>query len=250
MPVDATWRLQSNSGTVTTASTGFTPTLPNPTQPGSTLLLIFAGPGGTTVSPWNQGYDPPWFQELTPSLNAYWWRRDNQPAGETSWPLTGSLSSRWAWHMQEWAGMSTVAQPDAGSSITTAPPAFAACALGTQACDLATASLQLIPDVTDYAALFALKAGPDAGGGWPAAWTFTSGWSQVDALQVGTGTSSSPADFMLAIAEAYPGTTGSLDPALTWDITGGGSYSGRTCAVGAACYQPAPAPPPAEVLTG
>lgn len=243
--MDSSYRIQSNSGTVTTAATTFTATLPNPTQPGSTLLLFSAI--GTMAIGSNQSFDPPWFEELASAQNARWWRRDNQPAGETSWTMTGSLSSRWAWHVQEWSGLSTVANPDAASIIT--GPAFAACPAGTQVCDLTTAGMSLTPDVSDYAALFAVKAGPDTGGGWPAAWTFTSGWSQVDVIQVGTGSGTSPADFMLVIAEAYPGTTGSLNPGLTWDVTGGGSYAGRITAVGAACYQPAPAPPPGEVLT-
>jgi hypothetical protein len=63
------------------------------------------------------------------------------------------------------------------------------------------------------------------------------------------GDGSHSTDFMLLVAEAYPGASGSLDVTLTWDITGGGTYADKSVDLGAACYQPAVPPQPAEVLT-
>lgn len=258
MPVDATWRLQSNSGQVTTSATPWTitPSLPNPTQDGSTLLLIIGtASAGSVNGPGGQGYDPPWFAELGSGTGMYWWRRDNQPAGETSWAINVTpTAARYIWHVQEWSGLSTVANPDAASLLNGSPSYSPSFQTGAQAPHLAgNVGFTLTPDVTDYAALAVVKAGSDASGVFPAAWSWPAGWSQVDAIQAGDGshtTGATTTDFMVAIAEAYPQAASALDPSLTWDTTGGGSYTNRSTVWGGACYQPAAPAPFGGVLTG
>ena len=77
MPLDASYRLQSNSGTVDPAATSFTATLPNPTTDGSTLMLWFASNGAAVNLP---VADPPWCQDAVKAGSLYVWRRPNQPA--------------------------------------------------------------------------------------------------------------------------------------------------------------------------
>jgi hypothetical protein len=245
--MDASNRIQSNSGTVTAASS-ITVSLPNATQPGSTLLLMVATAGtGSVNSPGSQSFDPPWFTELVVSGNVYWWRRDNQPDGETSWALsTIAVSNTYAWHVQEWAGLSTAGNPDARSTIA-GTPSFKIIA-GQQVNDVNASGEGPVPDVTDYAALLVAQVTGFTDGVWPAGHTWGAGWSEIDSVQSGDGSHTS--DFWLLLAEAYPGTSGSaLSGALTWDTTSGGAYASKTVRIGAGCYQPSVPAPPTGILT-
>ena len=240
--VDATWRVQSNSGTQTGVN-GPTLTLPNPTQPGSTLLMMAAANTGVIV-PGSQSFDPPWSTELPPANLTWWWRRDNQPAGETSWAITGSLSANWAWHVQEWAGLSTVDQPD-DVSRSAGTPAFAIIT-GQQVNSLSSAATPPAADVSDFAGLVIVHVSAGTGV-WPAGRSWSSPWSEVASVQNGPGGVSGNA--WLLVAEAYPGVSGSLDTTLTWDISGGGTYADKTANMGSALYQPGLFQPVGEVLT-
>ena len=90
MTLSAASRLQSNSGTGT--GTTITATLPNPVSDGSTLLL-FIGVNGGTLTLGGQSFDPPWFQDAGRGGADFVWRRDSQPAGETSWAFTQAANS-------------------------------------------------------------------------------------------------------------------------------------------------------------
>jgi hypothetical protein len=243
--VDASWRLQSNSGSVT-ATAGFTATLPNPTQPRSTLLLAVGTALGGTIAAQAQSFDPPWYSDLAVAGKAYLWRRDNQPAGETSWAITTAVSATYAWHVQEWAGLSTVGQPDARSVLTGTPNFITFVNLQVNRIG-ATTGVPPVPDVADFAGVAVAVGATPGSTAFPAGRSWSSPWSEVTAVTVGTGTST--ADVMLMAAEAYPGVSGSLDATLTWDVTGGGDYTNKTVYLGAACYQPAAAPQPSGVLT-
>lgn len=232
--VDATYRIQSNSGTVTTAATTVTPSLPNPTQPGSTLLMYVCTTGGTTaILP---AADPPWYQDQATAGRAYAWRRDDQPQGETSWTVSGTASTVWAWRVEEWAGWSTAGQPDAMATGFNQHT-------GLQANITAAAAA----DITDFAALgiWWISSGTAA---WPAGRTYDSGFSETGYLTVGTGTGTN--DFAVAFAEAYPGASGTVQPTMTFDTTGGGTYSEKGVWCWVACYRPGVPAPPTGVLTG
>lgn len=244
MTLDASARIQSNSGTVTTATTTLAATLPNPTAAGSTLLAWIAVQGFALNFP---AADPPWYRDAVQSGNVYAWRRDNQPAGETSWSFTSAGSIKWAWRIEEWSGLSTVNQPDAmtgnGQNVVTGTA-------GTQNNDSAKSpSFLCTPDVTDYAALAVFRAGSAGTSAdlFPAGRSYSSGFSEVDVLTVGTGTTSN--DFQLIIAEGYPGATGNIDCVLTWDTTGGGTYADKAVNAWMACYQPDVPAPPGGILT-
>lgn len=245
--VDSTWRVQFNSGTSTVTSS-LTVSLPNATQPGSTLFLMIAtGGSGSVNAPGSLSFDPPWVADLA-NLPTYWWRRGDQPGGETSWAIaTAPASATYAWHVQEWSGLSTVGNPDARSTVS-GSVSFAVI-IGSQTNDVNSGgNVGPTPDVTDYAALLVAHAQGATDGVWPAGHTWGTGWSEIDSVQSGDG--SHTGDIRLLIAEAYPGTSGSaLSGALTWDATGGGSYTGKTVRIGAGCYQPAPALPPTGILT-
>jgi hypothetical protein len=212
-------RLQANSGTIT--GTGFTATLPNPTTAGSALLLFFASNG---ASPQFPVIDPPWIQEDAQGGNWYRWRRDRQPAGGTSWTVGASTSTPYCWRVEEWAGLSTIGQPDAQAGHSQAG--------GTVTADTGTA----IADIPDFAALAMFRAGSSGTFAFPAGHSYSSGWAQVDALQQGTGTT--PGDFMLLFAESYPDAAGSVSSTVTWDTTGGGSFANVAVYGSVACYRP------------
>jgi hypothetical protein len=240
--MDPTYRIQSNSGTVDPAATSFTATLPAGTQDGSTLLLFFA----TTGAPTTPSADPPWAVDEAHAANEFVFRRANQPAGETSWTVSYVVAVRWAWYIEEWAAMSSVAQPDSSANNASSPP-VPVITVGSQANNTALAQQPCSPDVTDYRAVAMFRQGGSAGGGvFPAGHSYDAGWSEIAALTVGTGTATS--DFMLLAAEAYPGTTGTIDCTLTWDTTGGGTYTDKTVDAWVAAYQPA-ATVPFGVLT-
>ena len=213
-------RLQSNTGSVTAAN--FTATLPNPTMDGSTLLL-FIGTNNGNLAMQQQSFDPPWVQDAVHIGLDFLWRRDSQPAGETSWVITGSSGSvPWFWRVEEWSGLSTIGQPDANTIVFvgTGSPVST---------NTATA------DVDDFAALAFFRAGSGGGQLWPAARAYPAGWTEVDWLTNGTGATAG--DFAMAIAESYPGASGSVQCTITWDTSGGGSVpSGTDAWVG--CYQP------------
>lgn len=225
-------RIQAASGTAT-AATSFTATLPNPTAAGSTLILFF---GGTAASPSLPAVDPPWVQEDSQPGTWYRWRRDNQPAGETSWTIAGGVSSRWIWRVEEWAGLSTTNQPEGSANASNAA--------GTQVNPSGTATA----GVADFAAL-ALFHGviSAAGSAFPAGRGYPAGWTELDYLAAGSGGASG--DFVMAFAESYPGVTGSVSCSLTWNTAGGGSYASVTVYGGVVCYRPAIALPPAGILT-
>lgn len=229
MALDPTARIQANSGTVT--GNGFTATLPNPTTEGSTLLLFFATNGGTatlTVA------DPPWVTEDAQSGTWYWWRRDGQPGGETSWAVSAPSSSPYVWRIEEWSGLSTIEQPDAvAEHLNTG---------GIVAPDTGTATT----DVDDFAALALFRAGSSGTFVFPAGRSYPAGWTELDMLQHGDGTTAG--DFMLMIAEAYPGAAGSVSSVLTWDTTGGGSFANTTVYGKIVCYRPSAAPPAGGIL--
>jgi hypothetical protein len=238
--VDATWRVQSNSGIVDPAASSLTPALPNPTTDGSTLVLFVATNGGA-LAVQSQSYDPPWFEERQHAATWYWWRRDNQPSGETSWPLSAAASGRWAWRIEEWSGLSTVGQPDSTSvnaQITNNLQANGADGNG--------GTTPATADVPDFAALTMFRA---SGGTaiWPTAHTYSAGWSEVASVAVGDG--SGGADFLLLVAESYPGVTGAVSSTMTWDNTGGGTYTDKHVDGYTVIYQPEAPPTPAEVLT-
>jgi hypothetical protein len=200
-------------------------TLPNPTSGQSTLMLYVAytGIGGVAYL----SLDPPWFVDNQHLGNWLAWRRPNQPAGETSWTLTSSVADRWAWYVEEWAGLSGMTQPDASSAISINS--------GLQVNDT-THAAQASPDVTDYRAVALYRA---SGGTavFPAGRSYSAGWSEVSAQALGDGSVNT--DCMLMIAEAYLGVTGVIDCALTWDITGGGTYADKVVDAWIAAYQPA-----------
>lgn len=232
MPLSAAARLQGNSGVVT--STGFTPTLPNPTTQDSTLLLWW-GNSGTGTASFPSAADPPWYADLLGSSTLNAWRRPNQPAGETSWTISGFSTGNFVWRIEEWAGWSTVGQPDA------APGTYFGTA-GSQNNNASNGGITA--DVSDFAALAVWRA-TNGSAIWPLR-TYSSGWSEVDVQSFGTGTGSN--DFQLMFAEAYPGASGTLNATLTWDTSNGGTYTGNTVNGWLACYQPA-LPLPAGVLT-
>jgi hypothetical protein len=246
--VDATWRVQNNSGLVTTAASSFNATLPNPTQPGSTLILFLAM---NTFQPNLPAVDPPWYLEVQHAANDAVLRRDNQPAGETSWTITAASTQKWAWYIEEWSGLSSV-NPDAQttSTITTPPtPAVYINPGGQQTIDSSSVAQNLtcVPDITDYlaAAIFRVSSGT---GAFPAARSYTTGFSEAAALSVGTG--STAGDFQLIIAEGFPGTSGSnVDCQMTFDITGGGTYADKSVDGRIACYGPATPNPDTGILT-
>lgn len=237
--MDPSYRIQSNSGTVTTAATSFTATLPNGTQQGSTLLLFFASHGGTPSLP---SVDPPWVPDMQNGGREYVWRRPDQPAGETSWTVSYAIAEQWAWYIEEWASMSSITQPDSASQIGILS--------ASQNNDLATVGstpTYCIPDVADYRAVAMYRA-QGGSAAFPAGHSYSNSasstvspapsWSEVAALTVGTGTTT--ADFMLLVAESYPGATGTIDCTLTWDITGGGAYADKSVDFIDLAYQPAP----------
>ena len=234
MPVDATWRIQSNSALVT-ATSSFTVSLPNPATDSSTLLLFIGTVGSGTVNlATSTAFDPPWFADVARSAAEYVWRRDAQPAGETSWtiPCT-AVSATYYWRVEEWGGLSAISQPDANTSVL----------LGNSnpvSSNTATA------DVSDFAALGLFRGFSAGGGAWPSGRSYSSGWSEVAYLTSGTGTGAT--DFVLILVESYPGASGSVQATITWDTSGGGTVPSGTDAW-VACYQPGVPAPPAGVLT-
>ena len=232
-------RIQSNSGLVTGASS-FTATLPNPTTDSGTLLL-FIGTAGTGVISIqsNAGFDPPWFQDGAQAGKWFAWRRDNQPAGETSWAITASTSANYQWRVEEWGGLATAGQPDAVSDIKTNSGTLV-CSTGDVVGGGSPAAA--IADVDDFAALAVFRPGAGVGpAAWPTVRNYSSGWSEVTFLSQGDG--SGVNDYALILAEAYPGAAGTVICTLTYDNSGGGSPP-NIAAGWAVCYQPA-APPPA-----
>jgi hypothetical protein len=234
--LDPTYRIQSDTGTVT-GTTGFTASLPNPTTDSSTLLLFVACSGGGSLAPQQQSFDPPFFQDEGHGGLDFAWRRDSQPAGETSWAITptSGISTNWAWRVEEWGGLSLIGQPDANTAlvIVANPPSVST---GT-----ATA------DVDDFAALAMFRSSwSNTGNAWPSGRAYSSGWSEVAYLTNGTGGSAN--DFQLIVAEAYPGASGSVQCTLTWDTSGGGTIPVGTDAW-VACYQAGVPDPSTGVLT-
>jgi hypothetical protein len=243
--LDASACIQSASGTVDPAASSLTPTLPNPTIDGSTLLLAIGSQSGVIV-PQLQGYDPPFVQDAVNSGSAYVWRRDNQPAGETSWPITiVSGTARWAWWISEWSGLSTVSVPDA----TTGGGHFFVSNSGVQDNDSATVPSPCTPDVTDYVALAAFRSSGSVSAPtiFPAARSYSSGFSEVASLPLGDGTVVST-DFHLIVAQGFPGVTGNIDCVMTYDISGGGGYVNKTVLGWMAAYQPADPGPALGIL--
>jgi hypothetical protein len=230
--MDSSWRIQANSGTVDPAATSFTATLPAPTSDGSTLMLFFAYNGSVAQLP---AADPPWVQDQAAAGVWGIWRRPGQPAGETSWTVTAVTSTRWAWRAEEWAALSTVSQPDAASAVNNV--------INQQANPTNAAS----PDITDFAALAMWRAaGGISAGVFPAGRNYDAGWSEVDVVTVGDGLSNT--DFQLILAESYPGASGALTATMTWDITGGGTYTDKSTACLITCLQPAVPAPSSGVL--
>jgi len=236
--VDASARIQSNSGSVSPAATSFTPTLPSPTSGGTTLFLfIGSGSGGTNLTV--PSVDPPWIQDVAASNVGYVLRRPNQPAGESSWPMSSIVGNQWAWRAEEWGSLSTIAQPDAVSNTV-----FNINTTGAQV----NTNFATSPDVADYAALAVFQAHPNGTGGvWPAGRSYPAGWSEVDYITAGTGAATG--EVALIIAEAYPGVASPFTATLTWDITGGGTYSDKIVEAWAAAYQPSVPVPGGGVLT-
>jgi hypothetical protein len=247
--VDPSYLIQSNSGTVDPAANSVTPALPNATQDGSMLLLVFASSSGTPTLSGLFTADPPWFLDANVGGSVWMFRRQDQPAGESSWPISASSSTRWSWYIEEWAGMSSVSQPDsqctAGAGGTGGGTFVGT--IGSQTNNTVGAGTQCTTDVTDYRALSVYRAG---GGSaiYPVGRSYSAGWSELAVLTIGDG--SHLTDFQLMLADAYPGTTGTLDNTLTWDITGGGTYAEKTVNAYVAAYQPEPAAPPLGILTG
>lgn len=234
MPLSATARIQSASGLASTVNSGdtFTATLPNPTMGGSTLMMWLASAGGgASITNPPQGWDPPLIVDAAAAGFEWVWRRDSQPLGETSWVFTPNftgISANWAWWIEEWAGWATIGQPEA---IVTAIDT-----LNNNTTNPAVSG-SVTPGVTDYAALAFARAGTTGGAAvWPAAHSWGSGWNEVAWLTSGTGAGSN--DFSLGIAEAYPGTTTSMQASLNWDTSGGGTIP-VTTHMWFACYQPA-----------
>ena len=246
MPVDASYRIQSNSALVT-ATSSFTASLPGPTQDESTLLLYVgtSGSGSITLAA-NTSFDPPWYQDQAHGSAWYAWRRPSQPAGETSWTLASSpLSNPYYWRVEEWSGLSTIGQPDASGGVNAGASVLA---IATDSGSGGTTTA----DVADFAALAVFRAGFAGASGWPAAHSYGAGasagpssWNEVAYLANGTGTGSG--DFILAIAEAYPGATGNVGCTLTFDTTGGGGTPGSLDGW-AVCYQPGGTQPPSLIL--
>lgn len=232
MTVSAANRIQSNSGVVT-ATSSFTASLPNPTTAGSTLMLWVATAASGSVSN-SQSFDPPFFFDLSSAGNVYVLRRDSQPAGETSWAIaTIAVSNPYCWRAEEWAGWSTIGQPDATTTLNanTGSP---------------VSTNTVTPDVNDFAALAVFVANSTAGPAWPSGRSYSSGWSEVACLTSGTGGGAN--DFIMVIAESYPGASGSVSCTLTWDTSGGGGVPGTTDSW-VACYQPSAPAPPTGILT-
>lgn len=219
MPLDATARIQSNSG-LASSTTSIPASLTNPTTDGSTLLMYFAASGGA-IAAQLQSYDPPLFTDTT-SSSLVVFRRDAQPAGETSWTITASTSTSYYWRVEEWVGLSFIGQPDAKSTLFT----------GT---GNPVSTNAAVPDVNDFAALAVFTGLMGAGAtGWPAR-TYPAGWSEVAFMPGSTG---GPGDFAMAIAESYPGISGSMTGSITWDNSGGGTIPSQTYSW-LGCYQPA-----------
>jgi hypothetical protein len=246
--MDATYRIQANSGTVSSSAT-CTPTLPNPTTDGSTLFMFISnsGTGALSTSPLYNS-DPPWVPDAAHSTVWQWWRRDNETGGETSWPLstTGSIAANWIWRVEEWAGLSTVSQPDATSSNPgTNTPSIDVGLQVNPAAGSTGAGSPASPDVPDFAGIgvFRTNAGSAA---WPAAHTWTAGWSEIDYQHIGDG--STTGNMAMFIVESYPGVTGSLPCALTWDNSGGGTYTDKQVDAWVGCYQPADPGPALGIL--
>jgi hypothetical protein len=224
MPLDATARMQAASGTVDPAATSCTPALPNPTTDGSTLLL-YIGMNASSLN-YPSSADPPWYPDFMAAGERYVLRRPNQPGGETSWPMSSASAARWAWRAEEWASLSTI-QPDASGSSNGTP--------GAQVYDLSVFS-PVTTDIADYAALALFYGASGAGSGFPAGHSYATGYTELDYLTVGTGTTAG--DFVMAVAETYPGVAETVPCTFTWDTTGGGSYAAMTVRGVLNCYQP------------
>jgi len=224
--VDATYRIQGASGIVDPAAASFTPALPNPTSGGTTLMVWVAMSVGNVTVP---VADPPWVTDAVASSRLCVLRRPDQPAGETSWPMTAATASRWAWRAEEWAGWSFITQPDAVASNV-------AIDIGVQANNVAVApATPPTADVADFAglAVFHVSGGT---GIWPLR-TYSAGWNEVDVQTIGDGTGGGP-DLQFMVAETYPGVTGLIDCTMTWDTSNGGTYTEKTVNTWSACYQP------------
>ena len=224
--MDATYRIQSNSGTVDPAATSFTATLPNATQDSSTLMLWIGMNTGTVNLP---AVDPPWYVDVSASSKLWVMRRDNQPSGESSWTLSSAFSVRWAWYVEEWASWSTINQPDATASQIISH-------VGTQANSVSPVGTAPSADIPDFAGLAVFNATGGAGVGIFPARSYSAGWSEVNVTTIGTGTAGT--DHQLIVAETYPGVTGSIDCTLTWDTSNGGTYTDKRVDTWSACYRP------------
>jgi hypothetical protein len=148
--------------------------------------------------------------------------------------VTAPSSTPYAWRIEEWSGLSTIGQPDAAAQhLNTA---------GAAAPDTGTATA----DVDDFAALASFWVVSVGTFQWPAGRSYPAGWTELASLQQGNGTTGG--DFMLIIAEAYPGAAGSVSAVLTWDTSGGGSFANANAHAAVACYQPAAAAPAGGIL--
>ena len=206
-------------------------------------MLWFGAGGATSIT--FPVLDPPWYRDLTGTVTVFSvWRRSNQPAGETSWTVTASLSAKFIWRIEEWASLSGITNPDAVPSPTNT---YFINSAGAQDNHVFSSPGQSItPDVSDFAGLAVWRAGSGTAI-WPLR-TYSSGWSEVDCLSFGTGATSG--DFQIMFAEAYPGVSGAIDPVMTWDTSNGGTYAeGKVVDGWAACYQPAVPVPLPGVLT-
>lgn len=235
--MDATYRIQANSGTVTSA--GFTATLPNPTTDGSALMLWLATTGASV--PNFPAVDPPWFKDLSAAASVFSvWRRAHQPGGETSWTVTAAVSGNYAWRIEEWSNWSTINQPDA------VPPSNTYnINTGVQFNLTVVSGSSITPDVADFAGLAVWRAGSGSAI-WPLR-TYSSGWSEVDRLAFGTG--ASLGDYELIFAESYPGVSGAIDAEMIWDTSNGGTYAEKTVYGWAGCYGAAVSYPAGVVLS-
>lgn len=234
--MDATYRIQANSS-VDLAVTSLSASLPNPTTAGSTLLLTFCQTGTGTVATSNlYTASPPWYQDAVSGAVVFSFRRPNQPGGETSWSFatSGSLAANIGWRVEEWASWSTVAQPDATTNVA-GSPAFPANSGLQNNNSTAGGGSAPVPDIPDFGGLAVFRCGP--GTAIFPLHSYSSGWSEVDALTNGDGTHS--VDFKLLFAESYPGVSGSIDCTMTWDTSNGGTYTDKVVNAYVACYRPA-----------
>lgn len=156
-----------------------------------------------------------WIIDQSSAVLLYAFRRPTVAAGESSWAFGVSPASYSAWRVEEWTGVDLVDPLDAAILGTITAQGAATCSTGTTA----------TTDSADAAviAAFVITRGSAGQGVFPVGRSYSNGFTEVSYNTVGTGNAAG--DRALAVAELYPGATGTFETTLTLDTTGGGTLS-------------------------